>query len=292
MTQADSGDVLVTGSTGRIGRMVIDQLVEKGVPVRALAREPAEGSFPSAVEVVGGDFEVPDSLESGLQGVNTVFLVWTLPFDTAPAVIERIARHAGRVVFLSAPHRTPHPFFQQPNPMAKLHADIEQLIADSGMASTMIRPGMLASNALQWWAPTIRRRQPIRWPFGEAETAPLDDRDLAAVAAQVLSDGSHAGGDYVLTGPESLSQVDQVEAIGAALGQDIAFEELSPEAFRSETADTWPRPVVDMLLAAWAATMGQPAYLTTNVFDILGSPARTFRQWATDNAASFTMVSE
>ena len=82
-----------------------------------------------------------------MRDVSAVFLVWTLPFPTAPAVVERIARHARRVVFLSAPHRTPHPFFQQPNPMAKLHADIERLLADAGMASTVIRPGMFAPNA-------------------------------------------------------------------------------------------------------------------------------------------------
>ena len=185
--------------------------------VRAFTRHPAAASFPAAVEVVEGDFTIPDSLDEGLPDVSAVFLVWTLPFATAPAVVERIARHARRVVFLSAPHRTPHPFFQQPNPMAKLHADIERLLADAGMASTVIRPGMFASNALHWWAPAIRGGQAIRWPYGAAETAPVDDRDVAAVAARVLSDDGNAGGDYVLTGPESLSQAEQVRIIGTAI---------------------------------------------------------------------------
>lgn len=287
MTQADAAPVLVTGSTGRVGRMLVEQLLEAGVRVRALTRGPATASFPSAVEVVEGDFTVPDSLEPGLRDVAAVFLVWTLPFATAPAVVEQLARHARRVVFLSAPHRTPHPFFQQPNPMARLHADIEQLIADAGMTSTLLRPGMFASNTLNWWAPTIRSGQTVRWPYGAAETAPVDDRDVAAVAARVLRDDGHAGGDYVLTGPESLSQIEQVRNIGTAIGRDIAFEELSPEEFRRETADTWPRPVVDMLLAAWDATLGQPAYVTSSVSDILGAPARTFHQWATDHACAF-----
>jgi uncharacterized protein YbjT (DUF2867 family) len=287
MAQTERDPVLVTGSTGRVGRMVVDQLLDAGVPVRALTRQPAAAAFPAAVEVVGGDLTIPGSLEEGLRDVSAVFLVWTLPFATAPAVIERIVRHAARVVFLSAPHRTPHPFFQQPNPMAKLHADIEQLIADAGMISTVIRPGMFASNALNWWAPTIRSGHAIRWPYGAAETAPVDDRDVAAVAARVLSDEYHVGGDYVLTGPESLSQAEQVRIIGTAIGRDIAFEELSPDEFRRETADTWPRPVVDMLLAAWDAAMGHPAYVTSSVFDILGAPARTFHQWATDYASAF-----
>jgi uncharacterized protein YbjT (DUF2867 family) len=288
MTRAGSEPVLVTGSTGRVGRMVVDQLLDAGVPVRALTRQPATAAFPAAVEVVRGDFTIPDSLEEGLRGVSAVFLVWTLPFAAAPAAIERIGRHARRIVFLSAPHRTPHPFFQQPNPMAKLHADIEQLITDAGMISTVIRPGMFASNALHWWAPTIRSGHTIRWPYGAAETAPVDERDVAAVAARVLSDGGHGGGDYVLTGPESLSQAEQVRIIGTAIGRDIKFQELSPDEFRRETADTWPRPVVDMLLAAWDATMGHPAYITSSVSDVLGTPARTFHQWATDHASAFT----
>src|SRR5689334_24651417 len=81
MARAESEAVLVTGSTGRVGRMVVDQLLEAGVAVRALTRQPATAAFPAAVEVVRGDFTVPDSLDDGLRGVRAVFLVWTLPLD-------------------------------------------------------------------------------------------------------------------------------------------------------------------------------------------------------------------
>jgi len=70
------------------------------------------------------------------------------------------------------------------------------------------------------------------------------------------------------------------------LGRRIKFEELSPDQFRSE-AEGWPRPAVDMLLAAWAATMGRPAFLTSTVFDILGAQPRSFRQWVADHATAF-----
>ena len=192
--------VLVTGATGRVGRVVIAQLLDAGVPVRALTRRPAAAGLPAAVEVVSGDLTVPESLDAGLQGVSAVFLVWTAPPTTAPAVVERLATHARRVVFLSSPHRTPHPFFQQPNPLAVLQADIERLIAAAGLASTIIRPGMFASNALLWWAAPIRDGDVVRWPYGAAETAPIDERDIAAVAARALYEDWRAGGDYVLTG--------------------------------------------------------------------------------------------
>ena len=288
MTQTRVPPVLVTGATGRVGRAVVDLLVDAGVPVRALThRSEAAATLPANVEVVTGDLTAPESLDAGLRGVGAVFLVWTAPPATAPAVVDRLATYARRVVFLSSPHQTPHPFFQQPNPMAVLHADIERLIAAAGLESTIIRPGMFASNVVFWWAAPIRAGGVVRWPYGAAETAPVDDRDVAAVAARTLYQDGHAGGDYVLTGPESLSQAEQVNVIGGVLGRQIRFEELSPEEFRHETAGRWPGPVVDMLLAAWGATIGHPAFVTSTVADVVGSPARTFRQWVLDHAEAF-----
>ncbi|GAA3842956.1 NAD(P)H-binding protein [Streptomyces phyllanthi] len=288
MTRIHMPPVLVTGATGRIGRGVIDQLVSAGVPVRALTRRAeAAATLPADLEVVTGDLTVPTSLDGALRGTSAVFLLWTAPPTTAAAVVERLAAHARRVVFLSSPHRTPHPFFQQPNPMAVLHAEIERLIASTGLESTIIRPGMLASNSLAWWAPAIRAGDVVRWPYGAAETAPVDDRDVAAVAARTLYQRGHAGGDYVLTGPESLSQAAQVDIIGNVLGRPTRFKELSPEEFRRETEGKAPRQVVDMLLTAWGATIGTPAFVTSTVSDILGAPPRSFPQWVTDHADAF-----
>ncbi|MFC4036102.1 SDR family oxidoreductase [Streptomyces polygonati] len=281
--------MLVAGATGRIGRVVIDQLLDAGVPVRALAHRPdAAATLPAQVEVFTGDLTVPESLDPALNGAGAVFLVWTAPPPTAAAVVERLAAQVRRVVFLSSPHQTPHPFFQQPNPIAALHSDIERLIAASGLESTIIRPGMLASNSLAWWASAIRAGDVVRWPYGAARTAPVDDRDIAAVAARTLHQDGHAGGDYVLTGPESLTHAEQVDAIGDALGRRIAFEEITPDEFRSLSEGTAPRSVVEMLLAAWRAAVGQPAYVTTAVTDILGTAPRTFRQWAADHTTAFT----
>jgi uncharacterized protein YbjT (DUF2867 family) len=171
--------------------------------------------------------------------------------------------------------------------MAKLHAEIERLIAATGLESTIIRPGMFASNTVFWWASAIRADGVVRWPYGAAETAPVDDRDVAAVASRILYQDGPAGGDYVLTGPESLTQAEQVAIIGDVVGRRIRFEELSPDAFRRETEGSWPRPAVEMLLAAWGATMGRPAFVTTSVTDVLGSAPRSFRQWVTDHATAF-----
>ncbi|SHN36823.1 SDR family oxidoreductase [Actinacidiphila paucisporea] len=292
VNQTDASPVLVTGATGRVGRVVIDQLLDAGVPVRALTRRPkAAAALPAKVEVFTGDITVPESLDPALKGAGAVFLVWTAPPRSAEAVIQRLAAHVRRVVFLSSPHRTPHPLFQQPNPLAVLHADIERLIAATGLESTIIRPGMFASNSLAWWAPAIRAGDVVRWPYSAAPSAPVDDRDIAAVAARTLHQGGYAGGDYVLTGPESLTQAAQVDIIGDALGRRIVCEEMTPDEFRSLWESTAPSSAVDMLLAAWSAAVGHPAYITTAVADILGTAPRTFRRWAADHATAFTQGS-
>lgn len=153
--------------------------------------------------------------------------------------------------------------------------------------AVVLRPGIFASNALHWSAPQIRNGNVVRWPYGTAETAPIDERDIAAVATRGRLDDRHTGGDYVLTGPKSLSQATQVRAIGDAIGRQLRFDELSPDEFRHETASTWPGSVAEMLLAAWRATLGHGAFVTSAVQEIVGSPPRTFYQWAADNAAAF-----
>src|SRR5437879_12752744 len=146
---------------------------------------------------------------------------------------------------------------------------------------------MFTSIAFSFCATPIRAYCVVRWPYGAAETAPVDDRDVAAVAALTLYQDGHAGGDYVLTGPESLSQAEQVGIIGDVLGRPINFEELSPDEFRTETEGSWPSPGVALLLAAWGATIGTPAFITSTVLEIRGSAPRSFRQWVADHATAF-----
>ena len=167
-------------------------------------------------------------------------------------------------------------------------AQIERLIETSGLRWTFLRPGIFAANALRWWAPQIRRGDRIRWPYLAAPTAPIHEYDIARVAARALCENGHTGAEYVLTGPQSLSQFEQMSIIGRVIGRSLRIEEMSPEQTRREWLPMMPAFVVDMLLDAWAAAIGQPAFITSTVKEITGEPARTFLEWTTDHIAEFS----
>src|SRR5271156_594497 len=124
------GRILIIGATGNVGRQVLAQLPARGVRVRALARNPHAAGFPSHVEVVRGDLTLAETLDESLDGVDAVFLVWAAPPAAVPAALERILRRTQRIVFLSSPYKSAHPFFQKPppNPIPVMHAQIERLI--------------------------------------------------------------------------------------------------------------------------------------------------------------------
>jgi uncharacterized protein YbjT (DUF2867 family) len=116
----------------------------------------------------------------------------------------------------------------------------------------------------------------------------IHERDIAAVAARVLTSGGHGGLIYLLTGPQVLTQIEQVHAIGEAIGRSLRFEEISPEAGRQKMlAAGWPASIVDGLLTAYASMVTAPVPATTTVEEITGRRARTFSEWAIDHAEDF-----
>lgn len=284
---SDMTRTLVVGATGNIGREVVLHLAANDLPVRALTRKSDEVRMPPAVEVVQGDLTSPGSMDGCLAGIDAVFLVWTAPLDAFGPALDRIAKHVRRIVFLSAPLKTLHPFFQQPNPSRTQTEQIERMIETSGLDWTFLRPGMLASNSRHWWAPQICSGDVVRWPYLRVPTAPIDERDIAAVAVRALCNDGHAGAEYVLTGPQSLSQFEQISTIGHVIGRKLTIQEIPPDEAQRELSATMPAFVAKMLLDAWSAGEGLPAFITSTVAEITGTPARTFLDWATDHASIF-----
>jgi uncharacterized protein YbjT (DUF2867 family) len=275
--------VLVTGATGKVGRGVVAELLDSGVTVRALVRDPGSASLPGSVEAVKGDLSAPATVEAGLRGIDTVFLLWPSgTAEAAPPIVELIANHARRVVYLSSEGVGAHT-----DPITATHARLEALIDESGLDRTFLRPTGFAGNTLGW-AARIRQEGVVRWPYREAARSLIHERDIAAVAGLALTGDGHGGKEYVLSGPAAITHADQVRTIGEAIGKPVRYEEISREAARDGMiADGWPREFADTGLDVWAGFVTEPEVVTSTVEELTGVPARTFARWASDHAADF-----
>jgi uncharacterized protein YbjT (DUF2867 family) len=277
--------IVVVGGTGQVGRQVVTQLTERGLPVRSVSRGLNPGAVPPGAEAVHADLADPASLEAHLQDAESLFLLW--PFTSpeltaglAPKVAEIAARHVRRVVYLSA-----QPAADQPGSFWAL---VERAIEESGAGWTFLRPTGFAGNTLMW-ADQIRSGDVVRWPFGGAGRALIDERDIASVAVRALTEDGHAGARYVLSGPEVLTQAEQLAAIGGAIGRDLTWQELPKEAAVEALAAAWgDAGFAEAAVKAWEWFVDHPETVHTTVQAITGAPPRRFADWAVSNAAAFS----
>jgi uncharacterized protein YbjT (DUF2867 family) len=266
--------ILVTGATGAVGRHVVRGLVDAGAKVRAMTRKPELAALPPEVVTVAGDLHDPALVAAAAQGADVAFLLWP-SFDPAGSA-EAVAALAGqvrKVVYLSAMNVRD----DQPAAENGVWGAVEQLVERSGLRWTFLRAGGFAKNTLGW-ADQIRAGDVVHIPYPEAGRSLIHERDIADVAVRALLDDRHDGRTYVLTGPETLTQREQVRVIGEVLGRPLRAEEQSPDELGDQWADA---------LAYWATLVDDPEPVTHTVPDLTGVPARTFREWAIDHAADF-----
>ena len=282
-TGVDHLKVLVTGATGNVGRMVVDQLRGSGVEVRALTNNPSKAALPADVEVVEGYLGRLSIMPAALEGVERMYLA-PLP-QTARDVVELAARlGVRRIVALSS---TEAELEAQGDPSTWYYYAVEVAVeAAAGVERTHLRAGEFMTNMLDW-AESIRTEGVVRAAYGKAAFAPIDMVDIAAVAARVLLTDGHHGAKYELTGPESLSKLDRMRIIGEVIGREIQFEELTHEEARETLIRRDFGEVADWLLDGEAQGVVHPQLPSPTVAELLGRPARTFAEWVADNAAAF-----
>lgn len=120
------------------------------------------------------------------------------------------------------------------------------------------------------------------FPAGKAKACFIDTRDIAAIAVKALTEPGHEGKEYTLTGPEDLSYAEVAAIIGEVSGRQIRYVDVPEDAARQAMlAGHLPEWLVDVILElnAWSRK-GGAAEITSTVQDILGRPARTFREFS------------
>ena len=273
---------LVSGATGQVGRHTVAGLLEGGHRVRALTRSAQPADLPPGAEVVQGSF---DDLPEGIfDGVGAVFV---FPADGAAAFAQAAAvGGVPRVVLLSSlaaalEHDRDHGSASQTH-----HSAIDRAVQRSGAEWTILRPGTFATNLLTWSQP-IRFTGGVRGPYPTSAQAPIHEADVAAAVQAVLTQPGHEGQIYAMTGPETISRIDQLKAIGDAIGRDLTFTEQTPEEFAAEMAQYGVgADIVTMLLDYWSDTVDEPD-VPRPPDRLIGRPAKTLSEWARDHAADF-----
>ncbi|CCK26660.1 hypothetical protein BN159_2281 [Streptomyces davaonensis JCM 4913] len=281
--------ILLTGATGTVGGLVARRL-RGTAPLRLLTRRPERAADLAGprVEVVGGDFDDPHSLRRALTGVTSALLVTANPLTHAhDEHFLAAARACGvrHVVKLSALAVTD---LDATDLITNWQRDNEQLVTDSGLLWTHLRPRAFMSNTLGW-AISIRAEGVVRAACGTAVNATVDPQDIAEVAAlTLLAPEAHAGRAYPLTGPEAISPVDQTKILGELLERPLVFDELSEEEARRRLLVRYPAPIAEALAeSASRGRSGAKSEVDPTVAELLGRPAGDYRQWAVDHLAAF-----
>ncbi|MBW4718224.1 SDR family oxidoreductase [Saccharothrix obliqua] len=280
--------VLVTGATGTVGRQLVQQLLAAGHQVRALTRDPEHADLPAEVEVVRGDTTDARSLRPAFAGVTAAHLInfgnTYRPLPNGPEIVaEAQAAGVRRVTILGG----------------WKEGTLEPAVRASDLEWTHVRPGEFMFNTLPDWGPPLRDGDVIREPHADRPSTPVHEADIAAVAAVALTEDGHHGRTYPLTGPETISPRVKLRLLAEATGRDLRFEELTPDQARAlwterppalrlfGVAPGGPAEKAEYVINRYANIPPEGRATTDTVERVTGRPARSYAQWATENADRF-----
>lgn len=282
--------ILVTGATGSIGSRLVRGLAAAGQPVRAAVRtaERAAALGEYARLAVVADLDDPAAVDRAVAGSEQVVLIAAnterqLPQETA--VIDAAQRHGVQhLIKLSVGGSAP----DAPLALARDHYYAEDHLQSSGVPATIVRPGFLMQNLLQY-AAWIEADGTWRLPFGDGAMAMIDAVDVADALAVLVNRGTPSE-DQVWTGPEPLTMTDVAKQLGAATGRTITYVDGDADSF-------YAHYVADGHEARYAADItnlydqivraGWTAAVTSGLAHTLGRTPRLFAEFAAEHASAF-----
>lgn len=282
--------ILVTGATGTIGSFLVERLVALGAQMQVLVRshQQAENFAARRIDAFIGDFAQKETLVPALAGVEKLFLLSA----ASPRQVEwqgnmvEAARRAGvrHIVKLSASNAGPDLRL----PIKCWHYETEQQIKNSGVTYTFLRPNCFMQNSLHW-ARTIREQGLFYMPVGDARVSQIDARDIAAVAAAVLTGSGHQDQTYEITGSEAITFEEVAEQFSTALGKRVRYVRTS---FAESGQHMLEYGMEEWLAAAVTQTYrlmseGGAQHVTHFVSQLTGHEPITFAQFARDYAERF-----
>lgn len=286
-----SPTILICGATGTVGTVLTDTLIGRGVSVRALVRDRVRARWlgHSLVDLAEGDFRRPRTLDAALEGIDRVFLLSPPALNQVTLqgnVVEAVQR-TGRelhLVKVSAYGVGP----EAPTQFARWHAVTEAQITNADLPATFLRPHFFMQH-LFTAAPDLRTDGVLYGAFGDAALPLIDAKDVAAVAAEVLTGRGHEGQVYTLTGPESLTYTDVAATFTRVLGKSVTYVDLPPERYRSMLlSGGMPSWLAEGLTEQAQSCQTNPASPTTpTVAQLVGRPAHSLEAFVYGHTDAF-----
>ncbi len=225
--------ILITGASGSVGKVVLQEAIQKASKVLAMYRSKEEAAkAPAGCEAVLADYADRQSLLKALNGVNSVYVVCS----PIPQLVELesnmldACREAGvkHVVLNSAMGAGDYG-----KSFPSWHRRVEDKLKGMGMTYTILRPNGFLQNIVVYNAPSIRAQGAFYAAMGEAKVSYLDVGDIAVVAVRALQAGVHTGKIYELNGPEAISNTELAKRISKVTGRAVNYVDI-PEAAHRE----------------------------------------------------------
>jgi uncharacterized protein YbjT (DUF2867 family) len=282
--------IVVTGATGTVGSKVVQELIDRKIPVRAVVRDLAKATkLPQdGVEVVQADLGVPESLERAFTGADKLFLASGSAENQAELQgnAVRMAKKTGirQIVKLSVLGASP----DSPVKLARWHYQNDQEIRSSGIAWTILQPTFFIDNFLSY-APTIKTEGAFYAPMKNGKASMVDARDIAAVAVTALTQPGHEGKTYEITGPKAISYDDVAKTLTQAIGRPVKYVDVPLETARSNMLQmgmpSWY--VEDLLTLSKFFASGSGARVAPTVHDLTGRDGYTVEDWERVHLSAF-----
>lgn len=283
--------ILVTGATGKSGQALSKRLLEKKQPVRAFVRDAdkAAGLKAAGADISVGDMSDRDSIMRALEGVQKAYLVLSNTEDQpeleagfADCAKAQGVKHLVKQSSMEAAAGVGKPF-----PLS--HLKSEAHIKASGLDWTMVRPTFFTQMLLMT-ARTIKADDTIVFPMGAGKVACTDVRDVADVAAEILTGDGHEDRSYDLTGPELLGFDQIADIFSEVLGRQVTYVDQPMDAFRAMMSRVVPDPwrVNGVCEELQALADGCTNHTTDTIETLLGRPGRSVRTFIEEYKAVFT----
>ena len=279
--------IIVSGSSGKLGRLVVEQLIQRGAAsdVRALSRNPEKLADLTAqgVETRAADFDDPVTLPTAFEGGDVLLLISTDNIVEPGARIREhraaieAARSAGipHVVYTSAPSPVP----ANPVPITRDHAATEQMLRESGLKWTMLRNNLYTDFLIE--AGAINPGGLVG-NTGEGRTPHVTRNDCAASAVAILlNPAPHAGQTYDINGPEAPTLAEIAAILTEVAGRPVPLVNLDDATYRAGVIAAGVPPfLADVVVTYGVATRdGWMGEASSAVADLTGRPATTVRAW-------------